>query len=182
MSVLLLTGNGDRNLDYIDVGDNRMLVTLCWSFFGVGDSILMFVIYFGCWCPMLMTKTAKLSPTSKSCRKHISSPTFVTNIDVAGIWAWTATNSKRPKYCASEHASCINGPGWYECDCIAPYVGASGNYCEYFNYCNNDWSTPCHETALCQYGPVFSQGNVKNWFGMNLVGDFQLMVENLQNS
>ena len=106
---------------------------------------------------------------------------------VTGIWAWPAlyfyvTIFKRPKYCASEHASCINGPGWYECDCIAPFVGASGNYCEYFNYCNNDWSKPCHETALCQYGPVFSQGNVKNRFGMNLIDDFQFMVKNLENS
>ena len=30
---------------------------------------------------------------------------------------------KRPKYCASEHSTCKNGPGWYECNCISPYVG-----------------------------------------------------------
>ena len=76
--------------------------------------------------------------------------------------------SKRPTYCASEHSTCINGPGWYECNCITPYVG-NGNYCEYFNHCYNDFSTPCHETALCEYGPVFPQGNVRQqlwieWF------------------
>ena len=32
---------------------------------------------------MLMTKTSKPSPTSQSCQRHISSPTSVTNIDVA---------------------------------------------------------------------------------------------------
>ena len=65
----------------------------------------------------------------------------------------------RPKYCASEFATCKNGPGWYECNCINPYVG-NGNYCEYFNHCNNEWSQPCHDTAWCEYGPVFPQGTV----------------------
>ena len=37
---------------------------------------------------MLVTKTAKPSPTSQSCRQHISSPTSVTNIDVVDIIIW----------------------------------------------------------------------------------------------
>ena len=26
-------------------------------------------------------------------------------------------------FCASEHATCRNGPGWYECTCVGGYVG-----------------------------------------------------------
>ena len=77
---------------YIDVGDKWMLVTLSWwQFLDVGDRVSILVTSFGCWCPALMMKDRgcwwqkrpKQSPTSKSCRQHISSPTSVTNIDVA---------------------------------------------------------------------------------------------------
>ena len=58
----------------------------------VGDRISILVTSFRCWCPTSMLKDRgcrwqnrpKLSPTSQSCRQHISSPTSVTNIDVAG--------------------------------------------------------------------------------------------------
>ena len=88
--------------------------------------------------------------------------------------------SKRPTYCASEHSTCINGPGWYECNCITPYVG-NGNYCEYFNHCYNDFSTPCHETALCEYGPVFPQGNVRQQLWIEWFDYFRWIMKRLQN-
>jgi len=40
----------------------------------------------------------------------------------------------------------------------------NGNYCEYFNHCDNPFSQPCHETAWCHYGPAFPQGFVRYIF------------------
>jgi len=74
-----------------------MLVTLCWQqFLSIGDRISTVAKSFECWCstPMLKyrwcwwRKWPKPSPTSQSCRQHISSPTFVTNIDVALEIRW----------------------------------------------------------------------------------------------
>ena len=69
-----------KTYGYIDVGDKWMLVTI-----------------FGCWCPTLTLKDRgcwwwnrlKPSPTSQSCRQHISSPTSVTNIDLAKTYQCT---------------------------------------------------------------------------------------------
>ena len=87
---------------YIDDDDMCMLVILCWwQFSGVGDKIPILVTLFACWCLMHIIcsiydaneiydakeiecwrrKRQKLSPTSQSCRQHISSLTSVTNID-----------------------------------------------------------------------------------------------------
>ena len=77
---------------FIDIGDKWMLVTLSWwQFWDVSDRISIFVTSFGCWCPTLMLKDRgccwqkrpKPSPTSHNCRQHISSPTSVTNINIA---------------------------------------------------------------------------------------------------
>ena len=77
---------------YIDVGDKWMLVTLSWwQFLDVSISISILMTSFGCWCRSLTLKDRgcwrqkrpKPSLTSQSCRKHISSLTSVTNIDVA---------------------------------------------------------------------------------------------------
>ena len=74
---------------YIAVHGEWMLVTLCWRQFLVA----VLVTSFGCWCPTLMLKyrgcwwrKQKQSSTSQSCRQHISSPTSVTNIDVASFF------------------------------------------------------------------------------------------------
>ena len=65
---------------------------LCWwQFSGVGDRISILMTSFWCWCPTLMLKDRECwwqnqpnpSPISLSCRQHISSPIYVTNIDVA---------------------------------------------------------------------------------------------------
>ena len=80
------------NQGYIDVGDKRVLVTLSWwQFLDVSDRILILVTSFGRWWSTLMLKDRgywlqkwpKPSPTSQSCLYLISSPTPVTNIDVA---------------------------------------------------------------------------------------------------
>ena len=74
----------------------------CWWQVDVGDFTLMKIFgdewqnfhiddIFWCWCPTLLLKDRecwwqkrlKPSPTSQSCCQHISSPTSVTNIDVA---------------------------------------------------------------------------------------------------
>ena len=61
------------------VNDNWMLVTLCWwHLLDVSDRER------GCW----WRKWPKPSPTSQSCRQHISSPTLATNIDVAKKQLW----------------------------------------------------------------------------------------------
>ena len=53
----------------------------------VSDRISILVTSFGCWrLMMLVIKMAKPSPKSQSCRQHISSPTSVTNIDVAELY------------------------------------------------------------------------------------------------
>ena len=88
---------------YINVGDKWMLVTLSWwQFLDVSDRILILVTSFGCWCPMLMLKNKgcwwlKRSKPSLSCRQHISSPTSVTNIDVAQneTLSWTLVRPSR---------------------------------------------------------------------------------------
>ena len=76
----------------VDVGDKWMLVTLAWwQFLDVSDRTSILVTSFGCCCPPPLLKDRgcwwqkrpKLSPTSQSCRLHISSPTSVSNIDVA---------------------------------------------------------------------------------------------------
>ena len=81
----------------MDVGDFKLVTIFgCWwQFSGVGDSITILVTSFGCWCPTIMLidrgcwwqNRPKPSPTSQSCRQHISSPTSVANIDVAGLCA-----------------------------------------------------------------------------------------------
>jgi len=68
----------------VNVGDN---------FWDVGDFISILVTSFGCKCPTPMQKDRgrwlqkrpKVSPTSQRSRQHISSPTSVTNNDVAKI-------------------------------------------------------------------------------------------------
>ena len=76
----------------IDVGDKWVLVTLSWwQFLNVSDGISILVTSFGYWFPTLKFKNGgywwqkrqKPSPTSQSCRQHISFPTS----DVAaGNW------------------------------------------------------------------------------------------------
>ena len=77
-----------------------MLVTLSWwQFLDVSDRISILVTSFVCWWPTPMLKDRgywcqtrqKLSSTSQSCRQYISSPTSVTNIDVAVISPVKAT-------------------------------------------------------------------------------------------
>ena len=101
LSVLLLQNKhfsrSIKHSGHIDVGDKWILVTLCWWLFSdVGYRILILVTSFGCWCPTLMLKDRrccvwwqnrpKPSPTSQSRRQHISSPTFVTNINVTAFF------------------------------------------------------------------------------------------------
>ena len=77
---------------YSHVGDIVMLLTYSWwQFKSVGDRITILVTSFRHWCPTPMLwdkgcwwlKWLKPAPTSSNCHQHISSPTSVTNIDVA---------------------------------------------------------------------------------------------------
>ena len=83
-----------------------MLVTLSrWQFLDVSDRIWILVTIFECWCPTLILKDrecwwqkrSKLSPTSQSCHSHISSPTSVTNIDVADWYGWDSQSKLRSR-------------------------------------------------------------------------------------
>ena len=95
-------------------GDKWMLVTSCWGqFLANGDRILILVTSFECWCPTLgmkdrecwWRKRPKPSPRPQSCRQHISSPTSVTNIDVASpIW-WLHLQWQLQKAGEDEHPS-----------------------------------------------------------------------------
>jgi len=62
----------------IDVSDNWILMVLHWWQFSLYGRTLMLRDP-GFW----WRKRPKPSPTSQSCRQHISSPTSVTNIDVS---------------------------------------------------------------------------------------------------
>ena len=103
---------------FIDVCDTWMLMTLCWwQFSSIGDGISIKLTSCGdlswehvwhpwllfrqnIWCPTPMLKDRecwwqkrpKLSPTSQSCRQHISFPTSVAKINVARIFiGWELT-------------------------------------------------------------------------------------------
>ena len=76
----------------IDLATYMLVTSECWwQFSGISDIISILVASFGCCWLTLMLKDGgcwwqnrpKPSPTSQSCRQHISSPTSVTNIDVA---------------------------------------------------------------------------------------------------
>jgi hypothetical protein len=48
----------------------------------------------------------------------------------------------------SDHATCINTPGYFECKCNPPYVG-NGRHCELERQNDNDACASCHPNAQC---------------------------------
>ena len=76
--------------DILHPGLHRLVTSGCWRLFA-GDNFRVLVTSFGFSYPTLILKNRecwwrerpKLSPTSHSCRQHISSSTVVTNIEVA---------------------------------------------------------------------------------------------------
>ena len=74
-------------MDNSDVGDNVMLVTfLWWHLEDVGDFIDNGPLCW--WLIYSVTNFWNRSPIFQSCHQHISSPTSVTNIDVALWMLW----------------------------------------------------------------------------------------------
>ena len=79
---------------------NTVRLHRCWWLY-LGDNFWMlmteFRSSFGCWCPTLMLKDRvcwwqklpKPLPTSQICRQHMSSPTSITNSDVALQFTWS---------------------------------------------------------------------------------------------
>ena len=68
-------------IDYIDVGDKWMLVTLsCWQFFDVSDRFSILVTSFGCWCPVLMLKDRESSWKNGKNISELSPTHFVSKI------------------------------------------------------------------------------------------------------